>query len=82
MNLSNFYAMILTSFLTISRLIIYSSEKKILTGGTMTETKYEDQNSGHMSWMQWINVSMDNAIEFYKEVKLNFRQISGQFSLE
>jgi len=44
----------------------------------MTETKYEDQNPDQMSWMQWINISMDNAKEFYKEVKINFRELSGK----
>ena len=44
----------------------------------MTETKYEDHKSDHMSWVQWINMNMDNAMELFKEVKLNFREILGQ----
>ena len=44
----------------------------------MTERKYEDQKSGHMSWMQWINVNLDNAKEFYEEVKMNLQKITSQ----
>ncbi len=42
----------------------------------MTEGKYEEQKYDHMSWMQWINENMNNAKEFYKEVKINLRDIS------
>jgi len=44
----------------------------------MTQTKYEDQKSDHMSWMQWINVNLDNAKEFYEEVKMNLQKITSQ----
>ena len=44
----------------------------------MTQTKYEDQKSDHMSWIQWININLDNANEFYQEVKINLREITGQ----
>ena len=44
----------------------------------MTQTKYEDQESDHMSWMQWINVNLDNAKEFYEEVKMNLQKITSQ----
>ena len=44
----------------------------------MTQTKYEDQKSNHMSWIQWINMNLDNAKEFYEEVKMNLREITSQ----
>ena len=44
----------------------------------MTQTKYEDQESDHMSWMQWINVNLDNAKEFYEEVKMDLQKITSQ----
>ena len=44
----------------------------------MTQTKYEDQKLDHMSWMQWINVKLDNAKEFYEDVKTNLREITNQ----
>jgi len=44
----------------------------------MTQTKYEDQKVDHMSWIQWINISLDNAKEFYQEVKINLREITSQ----
>ena len=44
----------------------------------MTQTKYEDQKADHMSWIQWINISFDNAKEFYEEVKINLREITSQ----
>ena len=44
----------------------------------MTQTKYEDQESDHMSWMQWINVNLDNAKEFYEELKMNLQKIASQ----
>ena len=44
----------------------------------MTQTKYEDQKAGHMSWIQWININMDNAKELYEEVKINLREITSQ----
>ena len=44
----------------------------------MTQTKYEDQKTDHMSWIQWININLDNAKEFYEEVKMNLREIISQ----
>ena len=44
----------------------------------MTQTKYEDQKADHMSWIQWININLDNAKEFYEEVKINLREITSQ----
>ena len=44
----------------------------------MTQTKYEDQKVDHMSWIQWININLDNAKEFYQEVKINLREIISQ----
>ena len=44
----------------------------------MTQTKYEDQKIDHMSWIQWININLDNAKEFYEEVKINLREIISQ----
>ena len=44
----------------------------------MTQTKYEDQKSDHMSWMQWIDANLNNAKEFYKEVKINLQKITSQ----
>ena len=44
----------------------------------MTQTKYEDQKADHMSWIQWININLDNANEFYQEVKINLREITDQ----
>ena len=44
----------------------------------MTQTKYEDQKVDHMSWIQWINMNLDNAKEFYEEVKINLREITSQ----
>ena len=44
----------------------------------MTQTKYEDQKADHMSWIQWININLDNAKEFYEEVKINLREIISQ----
>ena len=44
----------------------------------MTQTKYEDQKADHMSWIQWINMNLDNAKEFYDEVKMNLREITSQ----
>ncbi len=44
----------------------------------MTQTKYEDQKAGHMSWIQWININLGKAKEFYKEVKTNSREITSQ----
>ena len=44
----------------------------------MTQTKYEDQKADHMSWIQWININLDNAKEFYEEVKMNLREIISQ----
>ena len=44
----------------------------------MTQTKFKDQESDHMSWMQWINVNLDNAKEFYEEVKMNLQKITSQ----
>ena len=44
----------------------------------MTQTKYEDQKADHMSWIQWININLDNAKEFYQEVKINLREIISQ----
>ena len=44
----------------------------------MTQIKYEDQKVDHMSWIQWININLDNAKEFYQEVKINLREIISQ----
>ena len=44
----------------------------------MTQADYEQQKSDHFSWMQWINLSIDNAKEFYKDVKTNLRKIINQ----
>ena len=44
----------------------------------MTQTKYEDQKTDHMSWIQWININLANAKEFYEEVKMNLREITSQ----
>ena len=44
----------------------------------MTQTKYEDQKPDHISWIQWININLDNAKEFYEEVKINLREIISQ----
>jgi len=44
----------------------------------MTQTKYEDQKTDHMSWIQWINMNFDNAKEFYEEAKMNLREITSQ----
>ncbi|MBT5968677.1 MAG: hypothetical protein HOG61_04785, partial [Nitrospina sp.] len=44
----------------------------------MTQTDYEHQKSDHFSWMQWINLSIDNTKEFYEDVKTNLREITNQ----
>ena len=44
----------------------------------MTQTDYEQKKSDHLSWMQWINISINNAKEFYDEVKVYLREISSQ----
>ena len=44
----------------------------------MTQTKYEDQKADHMSWIQWININLDNAKEFYEEAKMNLRELTSQ----
>ena len=44
----------------------------------MTQTDYEQQKSDHFSWMQWINISINNAKEFYENVKTNLLKITNQ----
>ena len=44
----------------------------------MTQTKYEDQKADHTSWIQWVKINLDNAKEFYEDVKINLREITSQ----
>ena len=44
----------------------------------MTQTKHENQKADYMSWIQWINMNLDNAKEFYEEAKMNLREITSQ----
>ena len=50
-------------------------ENLFLAGGLM---EYEDQKTDHRSWMEWINLSIENAKEFYKEVRMNLGEITRQ----
>ncbi len=40
--------------------------------------EYEDQKTDHRSWMEWINLSIENAKEFYKEARMNLGEITKQ----
>ena len=78
MNFVNFCAIIHVRNLVDTKTIICRPAKPFLAGGPMTQTKYEDQKVDHMSWIQWININLDNAKEFYQEVKINLREIISQ----
>ena len=38
--------------------------------------EYEDQKRDHRSWMDWINLNIDNAKKLYKEVGINLGEIT------
>jgi len=78
MNLNQFCAIIEYERLDFCQNHNLLAIKLFLVGGTMTQTDYEHQKSDHFSWMQWINLSIDNAKEFYEDVKTNLREITNQ----
>ena len=44
-----------------------------LTGSPM---EHENQKKDYRSWMDWINISIENAKELYKEVGMNLGEIT------